>query len=92
MKTVINIKTDKETKVKAQKLAEELGVPLSAIINVYLRQFIRTREFTFSLAYSMTPELEKTLEEVESDFAKKENISPVFDNPKDAISWLRKQK
>ena len=92
MKTVINIKTDKETKVRAQKLAEELGVPLSAIINVYLRQFIRTREFTFSLAYSMTPELEKTLEEVESDVAKKENISPVFDNSKDAISWLRKQK
>ena len=67
MKTVINIKTDKEIKEKAQKLAHELGVPLSTLVNAYLRQFIRTREFSFSLAYSMSPELEKIIDEVEKD-------------------------
>ena len=92
MKTVINIKTDKETKKKAQELAEELGVPLSTVINVYLRQFVRTREFSFSLAHSMNPDLEKTLAEVEKDIAKGKNISPAFDNAKDAISWLKRQK
>ena len=92
MKTVINIKTDVETKKKAQELAEELGVPLSTVINVYLRQFVRTREFSFSLAHSMSPELEKILEVVEKDIAEGKNISPAFDNAKDAIAWLRRQK
>jgi len=88
MKTVINIKTDAETKKKAKELAAELGVPLSTVINVYLRQFIRTREFIFSLAYSMSPELEKTIAEVENDLAENKNLSPVFENADDAIAWL----
>ena len=89
MKTVINIKTDQETKKQAKELAEELGVPLSTIINVYLRQFIRTREFSFSLAYSMSPELEKTIVEIEKDIAEDKNLSPVFDTVDNAIAWLR---
>ncbi len=92
MKTVINIKTDKETKKKAQELAEELGVPLSTVINVYLRQFIRTREFSFSLAYSMSPDLEKIITEAEKDIANGKNLSPVFENSKDAIAWLKGSK
>lgn len=92
MKTVINIKTDLETKKKAQELAEELGVPLSTVINVYLRQFIRTREFSFSLSYSMSPELEKTITEAEKDIVNRKNLSPAFKNSKDAIAWLKGSK
>lgn len=92
MKTVINVKIDKETKIKAQKLAEELGVPLSTVINVYLRQFVRTREFSFSLAYSMSQELEKIITEAEKDIAREENLSPVFEDSKKAIAWLKKAK
>lgn len=92
MKSIINIKTDEETKKQAQELAEELGVPLSTVINVYLRQFIRTREFSFSLAYSMSPELEKIITEVEKDIAEDKNISPVFENSHDAIAWLKGSK
>lgn len=91
MKTVINIKTDRDTKETAKKVAGELGLTLSAVINVYLRQFIRTREFNFSLAYTMTPELEKVIEEAEKDLATGENISPEFSTAEEAISWLRKE-
>ena len=48
-KTLISIKVDKEVKEKAQEIARELGFSLSAIVNAYLRQFIRTREVYFSL-------------------------------------------
>ena len=92
MKTVINIKTDNETKKKAQELAKELGVPLSTVINVYLRQFIRTREFSFSLAYSMSPELEKIITEAEKDILEEKNLSPTFNNSKAAIAWLNGSK
>lgn len=92
MRTVINIKTDKETKKEAQELAAELGVPLSTVINVYLRQFIRTREFSFSLAYSMSPELEKIITEAEKDIIAKKNLSPAFESADDAIDWLKRSK
>ena len=48
-KTLISIKVDKEVKEKAQEIARELGFTLSAIVNAYLKQFIRTREVYFSL-------------------------------------------
>ncbi len=89
MKTVINIKTDKETKEKAQKLAAELGINISVLINAYLRQFIREKSFSFSLSYEPTPYLEKILDEAEKDIAAGKNMSPVFDNDEDMISFLR---
>lgn len=92
MKTIINVRTDEKTKKKAQELAKELGVPLSTVINVYLRQFIRTREFSFSLAYSMSPDLEKIITEAEKDITARKNLSPVFNNSKEAIAWLKKVK
>ena len=91
MKTVINIKVDKEIKEKAQWLAQELGVPLSVIVNVYLRQFVRTREFSFSLAFSMSRELEKIVAEAEKDIAREKNLSPRFKSAKEAIAWLDKK-
>lgn len=92
MKSIINIKTDVETKEQAQKLSKELGVPLSTIINVYLKQFVRTREFTFSLAYSMRPELEKIISEAETDIIANKNLSGAFSDSKSAAKWLDKAK
>ena len=57
-KTIINIKADKEVKDQAKRLAERLGVPLSTVINSFLKQFIRSEEVTFSNARVMTPRLE----------------------------------
>ena len=48
MKTLINIKTDKEVKEGAQALAQELGLPLSVVVNAYLKDFIRNRGITIS--------------------------------------------
>ena len=57
MKTMINIKTDKEVKENAQKIARELGLPLSTVINAYLKEFIRDREVSFSLEPRLRPEV-----------------------------------
>ncbi|MEK7627546.1 MAG: type II toxin-antitoxin system antitoxin, RelB/DinJ family [Patescibacteria group bacterium] len=46
--TVINIKTDKILKNDAQKLAKIFGLPLSAVINTYLREFVREKRIIFS--------------------------------------------
>jgi addiction module RelB/DinJ family antitoxin len=77
-KTIINIKADKKVKEQAQELAERLGVPLSTIINSFLKQFIRTEEVTFSAAHTMTPELGAVLKQVEADREKGKNIRGPF--------------
>ncbi|MBI2327537.1 hypothetical protein HYU92_04430 [Candidatus Curtissbacteria bacterium] len=91
MQTVIHIKSDKEVKENAQKLARELGLSLSAVINASLRNFIRTREVYFSHTPRMTPELEKLLDRVEEDIKKGRNLSPRFKSVEESIEWLKAQ-
>jgi addiction module RelB/DinJ family antitoxin len=74
-KAVINFKIDSEVKEEAQKLARELGMPLSAIVNAQLRELIRTRTLNVSAEPRMTPYLEKIIEGVEQDRKNAKNIT-----------------
>ena len=47
MNTTMLIKTDKVLKQKAQKLAKEMGLPLSTLVNNYFKSFIIERQATF---------------------------------------------
>jgi len=87
-KTVINVKADKAVKEQAHQVAERLGVPLSTVINSFLKQFIRTEEVTFSGAKIMTPELVAVLREVEEDRAAGRNIRGPF-TVDEALAHLR---
>ncbi|MFA7308629.1 MAG: type II toxin-antitoxin system RelB/DinJ family antitoxin [Patescibacteria group bacterium] len=49
MKTTISFKTDERVKKEAQKLAKEMGLTLSKVLNVLLRQFISDKEIHVSL-------------------------------------------
>ena len=90
MKTaMINIKTNKEVKEQAQKLAEELGFSLSAFVTASLKQFVRTREVQFSILPRMTPYLEGVIEQVEKDIKAMKNLSPAFTNARDMDAYLR---
>ncbi len=88
MKTVINIKTEKEVKFSAQKLAKEMGLSLSAVINAYLKQFLRNKEVHFSTAPKMSPELEDLLGKMEFDIQRNRNISRGFSLEKDIKKHL----
>lgn len=89
MKTAINIKADKEVKKSAQKVAGELGLSLSAIINAYLKQFVRNKEVYFSSTPCMSTELEEFLGQVEQDIKGRRNLSPVFSSAKEMDRYLR---
>ena len=73
MKTILNIKVDKEEKEKAKQIALQMGVPLSTIINAHLREFIRTREFSVKLDPVLKPEIEKELLKRSRDYRKNKN-------------------
>lgn len=88
MRTVIHFKTDREVKENAQKLALELGLNLSDVINASLRNFIRTREVYFSDIPRITPEFEKLLGKIEEDIKHNRNLSPRFKTAKEANDFL----
>lgn len=88
MQTVIYIKADKEVKENAAKTAKELGLSLSDIINASLRNFIRTREITFSHTPQMTPELERLIAKVEADIKNKRNLVGPFSNAEEMDKYL----
>jgi len=91
-KTLFAFKTDKKIKEAAQKAAAEIGVPLSTILNAFLKQFSRDKEIVFSArSYHPTPYLEKILEAAEQDIKQGKNLSPVFDRAEDAVRYLHSQ-
>ncbi len=88
MKTLITIKSDKEIKERAQKLAQELGLSLSDVVNASLRNFIHTREVYVSAIPRMTPEPESLLGIIEKDIQDKQNLSPAFTSADSAADYL----
>jgi len=89
MSTVINVKTEKEIKEKARKIAKEMGFSLSSLINAYLRHFLRSKEVYFSLAPKMSPELEELLGRVEFDIQRKRNLSKAISSKAELGKYLR---
>jgi hypothetical protein len=66
-----------------------LGLSLSAVINAYLKQFVRSQAVDFSVAPQMTPKLEKLLDQVEYDLARGKNISGPFDSVDEFVKSLK---
>lgn len=87
---VINIKTEVETKKQAQYLASELGVSLSALINAYLKELVRTKKVKFSLDEVPSEYLKRLMRKAEQNL-KQGKASPIFRTGEEAVKWLEKQ-
>lgn len=86
--TIINFKTRKDVKKQAQKIAKQMGLNLTSVMNIYLQDFIRTKELKIKLE---EPTL-KTSKDILSSIKelKEGNASPTFNTAEDAIKWLDK--
>ncbi len=89
-KVLLNIKTDKEVKEEAAKIAAELGVPLSTVINAYLKEFVREKSIKISIEPRLRPEIGKLLKKASDDYKKIENTSDKFSDAEGIIGYLRK--
>ena len=86
--TILNIKTDKKLKAEAQKVAAELGVPLTSVMNSFLKQFVRDKEVTFSTnEYRMTAYLEEIVTEARREYLAGKTSGP-FTNADDLMKHL----
>ena len=44
-----NIKIDADLKLKAQKIAKELGLSMSTVVSHLLRRFVKEKKITFEI-------------------------------------------
>jgi addiction module RelB/DinJ family antitoxin len=86
--TVISVKTDKHTKNAAQKVAHDLGIPLSTVLNAYLRQFVRDKAVSVHMEPRLLPDVEKELLAVIKEVRAGKNISPKFSSIQEADDYL----
>ena len=85
--TVINIKTNKDLKTEIQKVASELGISVSALINGYLKQVVRSKKVIFTIDEKPSEYLIGAIKQARKE-RKEGKSSPVFDKAEDAIKWL----
>ena len=88
MKTLISIKADVAVKRKAQKAAKELGIPLSTIVNAYLKQLGREPRVNFSVPLRPNKKTAELLRRASRDFRRGKNISPTFSRAEEMDAYL----
>jgi addiction module RelB/DinJ family antitoxin len=87
--TSLHIQIDTDIKKKAQRTAQELGLSLSAVTKVLLKQFIRTKRLSVELDETPNAYLKYSLEQSEKDI--KAGRTTSFASGKDALSYLIKE-
>lgn len=88
MKTLLSVKVDDNIKAQAQKLAKDLGIPLSTVINANLREFIASRKLIISDLPRLNPIVETELAKIEADIKSGKNISKPISSPKEVSDYL----
>ena len=89
MNTTMLIKTDKALKVKAQKLAKEMGLPLGTLVNNYLKTFVIDRKAVFTAPMPNKKTI-KIIEQARKDIEAGRNLSGPFSTAAEAIAYLKK--
>lgn len=85
---VINLRVEPRVKREAQKLARQMGLSLSNVLDGLLRQFIQEKSITYQAPEILNEKSRKALERSMADVKAGRNLSPTFSNVKDAIAWL----
>ncbi len=84
--TTIHIKTDIKTRDNAKKVAKDYGFSLTALVNVVLKQIVRTKHLTLNLDEEPTQYMIESLKKSEEDVKEGKVIS--FKSGKEALEYL----
>ena len=87
MQTTVIFKTDKKLKEAAQATAKRMGIPFSAVLNGFMKDFVKTQKITFEgKPLKLTPWAEKMLDETEKEL--REGNLQVFNSVEEAFADL----
>jgi addiction module RelB/DinJ family antitoxin len=87
MNTTLVIKTKKELRDDAKRVAQELGVPLTTVVNALLKQFVRDGAVTVSLEPTPLPAKVALWEEISHE-ARKGKTAKGYSNVEKLLSDL----
>ena len=74
---LLNIKTDHNTKEHLKSFAEELGISMTAFINMLVKHVLRERRVVLNTTLEPTPYLEKIMREADYDYNHDHNITHI---------------
>lgn len=83
MKITTSIKIDTDTKKEASKLAEKMGLSLSAVINANLKKFVADRRISFGVEPDLNKKSTMELREALSEIRKSKELVGPFSSSKD---------
>jgi len=90
--TNINIRTDSETKTRAQQIFSTLGLDMTTAVNLFLRQTVRMNDIPFVLTTkAVQPNSSDKLAFGRGCMKGKIRMAEDFDEPLDAFKNERKQ-
>lgn len=87
-KTVLNVKINKDLKDSAREVAKELGLPLSVIVNSYLRKFVDERRIEFNAPLIPNKKTQKLLDEISKDIDEGKNLCGPFETIEEMDKFL----
>ena len=90
-RSVLNVKVNLATKQKAMEIAGDLGFSLSALVNAFLTQLIKTKSVKLHVDEIPTNFVKKILKQAQKD-RKRGKASPVFYSGEDAVEFLDQQR
>ncbi len=88
---MLNVKINPELKEDAQNTANNLGLPLSIVINNFLKEFVQEKRVVFSDSPIPNLKTQKIIKETILDIKQRKNLSPSFTKSRDAFSYLTKK-
>ena len=86
---MLSIKIDPRVKSEAQKIAEDLGFSLSAIVNASLKNLIYTKSVSYSIPEIPNAMLKKAIREARRDRISGKNSYGPFSTVEDMMKALR---
>ena len=90
MTTTMSIKIDDNLKRRAQETAAAIGIPLSTLINAYLREVVATGRIEFSAPEQMTAQMERVIESAEKEIADGDTYGP-FNSAEEMLASLHEK-
>ena len=79
---------DSKLKKAVQKVASEMGLPVSVLMNNAARKIIETRSITFQAPLIPNAKTAKILDKALKDIKAGKNLSPVFETVKEMDRYL----
>lgn len=87
--TSLSINIAISLKEEAQLLASDIGIPLSTIIIIQLKDFVRSRSLMVSALPRLDPKIEAEVNEAISNYKIGQKISPALSSSGDIVRYLR---